>query len=342
MKRWRIGIIGCGWAGSKHAQVIQRLSERVELCALADINMDVIAARAREWNVSSYTTNYRDILNSEDLDAVSVCLPHQLHAPATIQAAEAGLHVLVEKPLATNLAEADAMIAATEAAGVNLMVAEVVRFSSIYKRASKIIRSGALGNIFLLRISREHQMHDYLRQRPWFLEEKSAGIMYSGGIHDFELLRMLAGEIEHVYGLAGRKALCEMVADDTSIALVGMQDGSSAVIVESFSLRTPRPGVHLTVHGSLGSMWVCGNHIQIYSSSRDGQQDLVEEITVPSRDGFLAEIEHFLDCLDSNKEPITSGREERKPLAAVLAVYESIDRGKRVYLKGGPVSGNCR
>jgi UDP-N-acetylglucosamine 3-dehydrogenase len=170
MKRWRIGIIGCGWAGSKHAQVIQRLSESVELCALADVDMDVAAARAREWNVNSYTANYRDILNSEDLDAVSVCLPHQLHAPATIQAAEAGLHVLVEKPLATNLAEADAMIAATEAAGVNLMVAEVVRFSSIYKRASKIIRSGTLGDIFLLRISREHQMHDYLRQRPWFLE----------------------------------------------------------------------------------------------------------------------------------------------------------------------------
>jgi predicted dehydrogenase len=55
MKRWRIGIIGCGWAGSKHAQVIQRLSERVELCAVADINMDVVAARAREWNVTVVT-----------------------------------------------------------------------------------------------------------------------------------------------------------------------------------------------------------------------------------------------------------------------------------------------
>lgn len=160
--------------------------------------------------------------------------------------------------------------------------------------------------------------------------------MYSGGIHDFELLRMLASEVAHVYGLAGRKSLPEMVADDTSVALVGMQSGTAAVIVESFSLRTAHPGVSGTVHGSQGSLWFdrasAGDRIRLYSAPQDGQKNLVEEIVIPPNDTFLAEVVHFLDCLEGNTEPITSGREERKPLVAVLATYESMRRGERVYL----------
>jgi predicted dehydrogenase len=332
MKRWRMGILGCGWAGEQHARVIQALPEHAELCALADVNVEVAEAKAREWKVPVCTGDYRELLNREQLDAVSICLPHHLHAPASIAAAEAGLHVLIEKPLATTLTEADAMIAAADAAGVQLMVAENARFTQACIEASDLIRSGALGNVFLVRISREHQMHDYLRQRPWFLREESGGITYSGGVHDFERLRMLAGEIEHVYGLAGRKVLPEMVSDDTSVTLVGLQSGAAAVIVESFSLRTPTPGVHTTVHGSQGSMWFYRNQIQLYSAPQDGHQDLIQEVEVPTCDTFQTEMAHFLDCLEHGTAPITSGREERKPLVAVLATCESIKRGERVYL----------
>ena len=259
-----------------------------------------------------------------------------VHASAAIAAADAGLHVLIEKPLATTLAEADAMIAAADAAGVCLMVAENVRYHETYLRAAELIRSGALGDLFLVRIYREHQMHEYLRQRPWFLHQESAGIMFSGGIHDFELLRLLAGDVTHVYGVEGAKTLPEMVADDTSVALVGMQSGAAAVLVESFSLRTAYPGVSGTAHGSLGSLWFdsrpAGDRLHLYRESQDGQQDLVEEVVNPASDTFQAEITHFFDCLDSGAEPITGGREERKPLVAVLATYASMERGERVYL----------
>ncbi|MFQ6044396.1 MAG: Gfo/Idh/MocA family protein [Candidatus Poribacteria bacterium] len=332
-KRWRIGIIGCGWAGSQHAQAIQKLAHRVELCAVADINAEVAAAKAKEWQAPMWTDDYRQLLDRELLDAVTVCTPHNLHAQSAIAAAEAGCHVLVEKPLAVTLSEADAMIAAAETAGITLMVAETVRFHPTYQRVAGWMQSGALGDVFLIRIAREHQMHDYLQQRPWFLTEPSGGIMYSGGIHDFEILRMLAGEVEHVYGLAAPKVLKGMVADDTSVALVGMQSGVSAVIVESFSLRTPQPGVHGTVHGTLGSLWFYGNWIERYSAPADGQQHLVETLVIPPIDGFEAEMAHFLDCLEQQAQPMTSGRDQRKPLVAVLATYESMRRGERVYLQ---------
>lgn len=332
MSRWRVGLIGCGWAGSKHAQALLALRDRAELVALADRDPDVAAARAAEWRVPRWTTDYHDLLVGDTLDAVCLCLPHALHAPVALDATGAGLHVLVEKPLATTLNEADAMIAAAERAGVTLMVAENVRFDATYRSAAELVREGAIGAPFLVRISREHQMRDYLNARPWFLTDPFGGILASGGVHDFELLRMLAGEIAHVYAVRPRPVLAEMATDDTGVVLAGMVSGASAVLVESFALRTPQPGVHGTVHGAAGSLWFHGDTIRLYRGVEDGQADAVATITVSAVDTFRAEMAHFLDCLESGREPITSGREERKPLAAVLAAYASIRRAARVDL----------
>jgi predicted dehydrogenase len=332
MKQWRVGLIGCGWAGQQHGQAMLTLKDRVELCAVADTNLELAAAKAETWQTPLWLDDYRELLDPTQLDAVAICLPHDLHAPVALDALKAGLHVVVEKPLATSLAEADAMIAAAQKAGAQLMVAENVRYDQTYRRVVELIEAGTVGDIFMIRISREHEMHDYLRQRPWFLQQSSAGIMVSGGIHDFELLRMLGGEIEHVYGLTGLKVLPEMAADDTSLALVGLRSGAAAVIAESFSLKTPEPGVHGAVYGSQGSLWFYKDQIQLYTATHDGQPELVEKITVPVRNTFEVEWVHFLDCLDHNTEPMTSGREQRKPLAAVLATYESFRRGERVYL----------
>ncbi len=331
-RRWRTGIVGCGWAGERHARTLSKLPERATLCAVADVDAEIAQARAQDWHVPVWTDDYRQLLDPERLDAIIICLPHHLHAPATIAAAKAGLHVLVEKPLATTTIEADAMIAAADAAGVQLMVAETVRYNATYLKAAELVRCGTLGDLFLVRISREHHMRDYLRQRPWFLKQPTAGILYSGGTHDFEILRMLAGEVEHVYGLAGFKVLPEMSGDDTSVALAGLRNGAAAVITESFSLRTPHPGVHITAHGSQGSMWLHRGRIQLYRAAHDGQGEQIEELDVPPGDTFLAEMAHFYDCLDDGSEPITSGRDQRKPLLAVLATHASLQRGERVYL----------
>jgi predicted dehydrogenase len=327
-----MGIIGCGWAGEKHAEALRTLSQRVDLCALADSDATRVAEKAQAWHVPFWTSDYRDLLVRSDLDAVSICLPHSLHAAVAIDALRAQCHALVEKPLATSLDEVDAMSAAATAAGVCLMVAENVRFTNAYIKAAEMIHAGTLGDVFLVRITREHEMHTYLRQRPWFLTEETGGILASGGIHDLDLLRMLVGEIEHIYALPGRKVLPEMVADDTSVALVGLHNGAAGVIAESFSLKTPTPGVHASVHGSRGSLWLSEERIQLYDAPQDGQPDLLQDITVAAQDSFQAEIAHFLDCLEQQCEPLTNAHDARRTLAAVLAGYDSMRHGTRVYL----------
>lgn len=336
MKRWQVGIIGLGWAGDQHARAMRELKDRVEIPVLAEIDSNLAQDMSTKWKVPGWTTNYHELLKREDLDAVSICLPHELHSQVAIEAAQAGLHILIEKPISATLAEADAMIKAASSASVTLMVAENVRYDNIFIQAAELAQSGKLGELFLVRISREHNMRAYLNQRPWFLTDKYAGIMVSGGIHDFELLRMLAGEIEHVYALKGTKVFDEMCADDNSVALAGMKNGAVATIVETYFMRTPQSGVFCSVHGSKGSMWFHGfrsESIRLYLADQDDRPGLGEEVKVSYQDTFVTEMAHFLDCLeDPDLEPITSGREERKPLVAVMAAYESFRTGQRVIL----------
>ncbi len=330
---WRLGIIGLGWAGAQHARAARALAERVTLAAVADVDEGLARRAAEEWGAPHWTTEAEALLARDDLDAVSVCLPHNLHAPVSIAAAQRGLHVLVEKPLASSLAEADAMLAAAEAAGVKLMVAENTRFDAVFNKAAELVTAGAVGRPFMVRIAREHYMREYLEKRPWFLTDPDAGIMVSGGIHDFELLRMLGGEIEHVYALQGVPVLEDMQADDSAVALAGLRNGAAAVLVESFSLRTARPGVSGSVHGSEGSLWFDGAGLRLYAAEQDEQAEAEKVINVPEADTFVLELGHFLDCLDDPaREPVTSGREQRKPLVAVRAAYESMRTGRRVVL----------
>ena len=120
-----MGIIGCGWAGSLHAAAIQKLRAKIHLAAACDRIPQKAEALAGTYGIAAHASDYAGILNRETLDAVSLCLPHHLHAEAAIRAAEAGLHVLVEKPLSATLEEADRMIEAARRYGVLLMVEHV-------------------------------------------------------------------------------------------------------------------------------------------------------------------------------------------------------------------------
>ena len=329
----RIGIAGCGWAGERHARALLEFPERAAIVAVADVDESVAEARADEWGAEAWYGDYGSLVASADLDAVSLCLPHALHADASITAASAGLHVLVEKPLADSVAAAKEMIDAADRAGVVLMVAETVRFNPTLLRAVELVDQGVLGELLLMRVERLHRMHDYLRARPWFLSDPAAGIMMSGGIHDFETVRMLGGEIEHVYALRAKQDLVEMYADDSSVALAGLKGGAAATVIESFSARTYYTSAQVEVVGSKASMWIEGGSIRVYPGDSDGDPALLREVAVEPGDAFRNEIDHFLNCVRSGCQPLTNGRDQLAPLAAVCAAYRSMETGRPILLK---------
>lgn len=342
----RIAIIGCGWAGRQHARACAALGVQVRWAV--DTNLARAAALATMLPQTDHgprtTSAYQDALADPDLDAVSICLPHNLHASVAIDAAQAGMHVLVEKPLAANLDEADQMIAAADDAGIILMVAENVRFDAVYLKIQELLQEGTIGKPALLHMTRQCYLREsFLHDRRWFLDAEAAagGIMMSGGIHDFETMRMLIGEVARVYALRAPQRFVEMEGDDTSIAAIRFQNGAVGTLVESFIMKNlttaAGPEVHtLRVDGELGHIaWEGGRTIRVFSEHAGWQssgQLIQHEIYVPQADSFALLLEHLIECTADGEEPITSGRSQRVPLACVVAAYESMATGQPVRL----------
>jgi len=263
-----------------------------------------------------------------------------MHSKVAVEAAEAGKHILCEKPIANNLDEADAMIKAAKNAGVTLMIAENVRFHPINLKLKELIEQDYIGETFPARIFRDHEMHDYLRRRPWFLdkEKSGGGIWMSGGIHDVDALRMLVGEVEEISLFQARTVFPEMEGDDTVAALLKFRSGAVGVITESFSTKTFKSlsptGCPKILNGVSGTLTVNGYEVEIYGGKVENLNESVR-IKVEERDTFIEEVKHFIRCVESGEKPVTSGEEERRTLAVICAGYESSSR------EGAPVKVRC-
>jgi len=340
----QIAIIGCGWAGARHARACAE--SRVDVRWAVDVNAERAAALAARLGAAPRTApDYRLALADPDVDAVDICLPHNLHAPVALDAAAAGKHILCEKPLADTLAAADRMIDAASRAGVALMVAENERFNPVYRTMRELLQAGAIGRPALVQRTREcYLTRSFREERPWFLDAQAAagGIMMSGGVHDFAMLHALIGDVESVYALRAPQRFAEMEGDDTSIALVRFRNGVVGALVESFVMKSlttaSGPEVHtLRVDGDLGSLRTDGaGTIRVFSEQEDWQcgERLIEHaIAVPPEDTFALEIAHFAHCLRTGETPITDGRSQRRPLEIVLAAYRSMHTGQPVVLE---------
>lgn len=330
-----VAIVGCGWAGRRHAEAF--IKEGARLRWAIDTDQHRAAAVARLQEGARFSPHLQDALQSQDVQAIDVCLPHYLHFDACIAAIRAGKDVLCEKPLAITLEQADRMIEAAEQAEALLMVAENECFDPLCARMKGLLDEGTIGEPALVQATRECNLRDsFLHERPWFLDQRQAGggILLSGAVHDFAKLRVLLGEITEVYALRARQRFHELDADDTAVLALRFQSGTIGTLVESFFMLDPVTAggqeVHrLRIDGDGGSMEVLGSD-RVRVTTAEG----AHEVRVRSEDTFVLEVRHFLDCVDSRTEPLTSARRQRPNLALVAAAYASIEAGGPIRLPG--------
>ena len=343
MRPFAVGIIGCGWAGARHARAF--VSQRIPVTWAIDVSAARAQAVASLQAGGRASADYREALDDRDLDAVDICLPHHLHARVSIEAIARGKHVLCEKPLAATLPEADGMIGAAEKAGVTLMVAENEVFSPLYRRVRDLIAADAIGRPALAQMTRGCYLEDsFKNERPWFLDEHAAagGMMMSGGVHDFEKLRMILGEVTAVFARRAPQRFADMQGDDTSIAMLRFASGAVGLMVQSFLMKNAltASGTEehtLRIEGESGSIRVAGTNGGRIVLFRDFAADPLlanapceTEMIIHEVDTFELEAAHFVACVRDGKEPITAGRRMRRPLALVLAAYESMRTNREV------------
>jgi UDP-N-acetylglucosamine 3-dehydrogenase len=334
-----VGVIGLGYAGRTHTHAYAQIPG-VRVVALAGQEPDRLAELGAQYGIPYLYHDYQDLLARDDLDAISVCTPNALHAPIAIAASQAGKHVLVEKPMALSLAEADAMIAAARAAERVLMVAHNLRYQPVYEAIKRIVADGLIGRPLAARGVFMHAGPDEFwgATSDWFWQEQAAGggALLDMGIHMIDLLRWFIDEpVVEVEAMTARLAK-PTFADDNAFVLLRFAGGAIASMQASWTAR-PFPDREVVIHGERGHVALGraqGEPPALHVQDGGPETARKVDIALPAVSALVNPFVHFLRVVREGIPPLTSGEEGRATLAVTLAAYEAARSGCKVALPG--------
>lgn len=335
----RFGVIGCGRIAPNHGQSILD-SPKAILVAAADVILERAKAYTRKFGGQPYS-DYAELLKRPDVDAVSICTPSGMHSGIGIDAARAGKHVLVEKPMALSLKDADALIAACQQNGVNLGVVHQNRFNPAIVRLRKALEASRFGQLnqgsALVRWNRDQAYYD---QAPWRgTWAQDGGCLMNQSIHNIDLLQWMMGPVESVHAFTATR-LRRIEAEDNAVAVLRFSSGALGLIESSVTVYPKNLEETLAIFGATGTVSVGGvavNRIQAwrFAEGDDEAQVLAEQAADPATVygyGHRPTIDAFVDAIRNDGDPPVPGTEGRKALEIILAIYKSSRTGQPVQL----------
>ncbi|MBI2928901.1 MAG: Gfo/Idh/MocA family oxidoreductase [Verrucomicrobia bacterium] len=339
----RVGIIGSQFISAIHVESLKRCTA-AEVFAVASPTKGNAKTFAHQHAIPHHFTDYRKMLAMDEIDMVVVGVPNDMHCALTLDAAAAGKHVVMEKPLCLNLADADRMVAACKKAKVKLMYAEELCFAPKYVRLKQLLDSGALGKPVLVKQSEKHSGPH--APHFWDVNRAGGGVTMDMGCHAIEFFRWMLGrpKIKSVYAQMGTYVHTDKTqGEDNAILILEFENGAMAVAEESWT-KLGGMDDRAEVHGSKGVAYadlLHGNAIETYSAT--GYDYAVEKagstvgwsFTIYEEIwnyGFVQEMAHFVDCVQNDKQPLVTGEDARVVLEALFAAYESAGTGRKVQL----------
>ena len=329
MKKLNFGIIGCGRIAYKHAEAIKK-NVKANLLCVCDIIEERAAEYKDKYGAEAHFTDYRKMLEYSGLDVVNICTPSGMHAEMGIAAAQAGKHVIVEKPMALSLKDADDLIEACDESGVKLAVCFQNRFNPPVQKLRRALEEGRFGKLtHASAIVRWFRPQDYYDQAPWRgTRAMDGGCLMNQSIHNIDLLQWMMGPVESVFGYTAtnlRKIECE----DVGVAVLKFKNGALGVIEASTTIYPENLEETLNIFGEKGTVVLGGiavNKIETWkfadSTDENGAIDQHQQ-DVPNVYGFGhdALVEDFINAVINNSEPYITGREGRNALEIVLSIY---------------------
>jgi myo-inositol 2-dehydrogenase / D-chiro-inositol 1-dehydrogenase len=334
-----VGLVGTGFIGQVHAEAFSR-STVASVRAVASRSPDRAAAFAGRWGIPAWHADYRELVGRRDVDMVCVGVPNWLHRDVVVAAAEAGKHVVCEKPLARTLREADEMIAACRVAGVKLMYAEELCFAPKYVRAKELADEGAFGEVFLVRQSEQH----FGPHSDWFWDPELAGggVLMDMGCHGIELARWVHGKpqarsvsaevgtfVHHERTTADDHAIVSIRFEDRRLGLIeaswakpgGVEDRMEIVGSRGVTYADLLRGSSLTTFSEAGY----GYAVEKAPDTRGWTFTMFDELW---NSGFTREMEHFARCVAEDAVPRETGEDGRAVLEIIYAAYRSARHGR--------------
>lgn len=332
MSKLRVAVIGCGSIAQHRHLVEYENNPNVEIVAVCDTKEARAEKTAVEYHAKAYTS-YATLLETETLDAVSVCLPNYLHAPVSIAALNAGNHVLCEKPMATTSEEALQMIEAAAKNNKKLMIGHNQRFVASHVKARKLIADGEIGKVYSFRTAFGHGGPEGWSadgKESWFFKKEEAfiGAMGDLGVHKADLLRYLLGvEFSNVAAFIETSAKENTDVDDNAVFILRTENGVIGTLAASWAYNAKEDN-STVIYGEKGIIRLEDDpNYGMIVNYTNGETVNYELGKIQSNeDGGQTNthvIDHFVESILENKQPLIDGKEGKKSLEIILAAIES-------------------
>ena len=331
--KYKGALIGCGYISRQQLRAWQEIQE-AEIVAVCDLDASKAQARAREFAIPAVFTDYQQLLAEEELDFVDIATRPDTHTELVLQAAEKGLHVLCQKPLAESLPEARQMVERCAAAGVTFMVNENWRHQAWYRQAKSVIDEGLLGNPFYARFedrARASLPEPAFGDQPYF-QSMPRLVVFEMGVHFFDTARYLFGEAQRLYARLSRVSP-HIAGEDLAVILLSFGDLVCLIDTSWCSLVAPpggQDGQSFVLEGTTGTL-ILRRDGRLTLTTESGQQDWEFSPDVYEQ-SFVDAQRHFLTCLASGEEPETSGKASLHTLELVFAAYRSASGRTEVWM----------
>jgi UDP-N-acetyl-2-amino-2-deoxyglucuronate dehydrogenase len=344
-RRIRTGLIGCGKIATIHAMALTTLPT-ADFVACCDQDIDRARAVASKYDVPRVFDDADALLRDGNVEAVHICAPHPAHEPLVVAAAQAGVHVLCEKPISITIDAADRMISAAKHAGTTFGVVFQRRFWPAAQRLRQAIDSGRLGNPTLGECSvRIWRSPEYFASDPWRgkWSTEGGGVLMNQAVHAIDMLQWFMGRPVEVFGRYETfRHGAYIDVEDTAVATVQFESGALATIQAATTVQ-PEFGFRVAVHGDKGST------VSVWEQN-EGQQGINDVWNLPGEETFRAvweleergkpgfpmfhvlQIQEFLQSLIEERRPAVTGEDARVSLEIIQAIYESSRTGLPVRL----------
>lgn len=348
MDKVRTGIVGYGKVAHTHAEALQALPESV-LVAVCGRNFERAQAFAARYGIDPYP-DLRAMIADGGVEAIVVCTPHPAHAGPVIVAAEAGVHALVEKPLASSLKDCDAMIIAAWSAGVRLGMVSQRRLYEPVQRVRAAIDAGKIGTPILGTVVMLGWRDEaYYRSDPWRgkWDAEGGGVLVNQAPHQLDLLQWFMGPVDELFGYWDNLNHPYVEVEDTAVAVLRFKNGGVGSILVS---NSQKPGIYgkVHVHGANGAsvgvqtdggaMFIAGMTSVLEPPINDlwtvpGEEHLLAQWQAEDRAAFDAidatkhyhflQVQDFVRAIRENRDPMVTGEEGRKAVELFTAIYRS-------------------
>ncbi len=328
----KLGIIGTGIAARDlHLPALERLKDKFEIVCVCNHTEKKAKDFSKLVGGVPYYLSYKDLLANSEVEAVDIVLPIHLNFAVTKDALEAGKHVIVEKPIASNVFDAELMTSFEDRYEQVMMVAENYRYNPVFTRAKAMINDGKIGkpySVFWDNFNMVDSNNNYGKTQWRIDHQYPGGFITDGGIHQIAVLRDIFGEIDA--GVAFTRSVNPHIGKVDSMTFQFTTEGGVNGVFNAYFSANGFNGNRLTVLGEKGTIQVEGKRILLLK--RGGKQDAEEKIETDG--GYQAEFEDFCDAIMKDKEPVSTFYEAYKDFQTIASALNSAKKWAELALEG--------